>query len=78
MDRVVLQQPAGLRGLRCGAPIWRRWITGQRGVWVAIPAQQVGKLVRALPPAQCGELRDCVEGYKCGGGLRGGYSRSWC
>ena len=71
----MLQQTAWMRrGVRCGAPIMCRWITGRHGVGVARPPQRVGEQVHALPRSECGELQEQVEGVRGGVSVRVGNS----
>ena len=72
-DRGVLQQPAGIqRDMRCGAPIMCRWSTGRCGVGGVRLTQRVEERVHALPLAKSGDLRDRVEGVRCGVSVRVG------
>ena len=56
-EKDVLQQLEGIRlYVRCGAPILRQWITGQRGVRIERPAQRVVERVHMLPRSKNGDL----------------------
>ena len=72
MYRGMIQQPEGIRhDVRCGAPVTRGGSTGRCEVGVEIPTQWLGEQIHALTRTKHGDIRDRVEGVRCGDSERG-------